>query len=148
MTKAFRLIASTGIHKGDREYQQDQVSLISHSRHNGCVLGVVADGMGGRSGGRKASDQVMMTARQLFERYSPETDDPAAMLKAMVEEAHIVIRLTAISAEQEPHSTIAAFLINPRATATGCTPGIHASTISRVVGYSTAPVTTPTFRRW
>ena len=114
MTKAFRLIASTGIHKGDREYQQDQVALISHERHNGCVLGVVADGMGGRSGGRKASDQVMMTARQLFERYSPDTDDPVAMLKNMVEEAHIVIRLTAISAEQEPHSTIAAFLINPR----------------------------------
>lgn len=75
MTKAFRLIASTGIHKGDREYQQDQVTLISHPRHNGCVLGVIADGMGGRSGGRKASDQVMMTARQLFERYSPDTDD-------------------------------------------------------------------------
>jgi serine/threonine protein phosphatase PrpC len=114
MTKAFRLIASTGIHKGDREYQQDQVTLIAHERHNGCVLGVIADGMGGRSGGRKASDQVMMTARQLFERYSPDTDDPVAMLKSMVEEAHIVIRLTAISAEQEPHSTIAAFLINPR----------------------------------
>lgn len=114
MTKAFRLIASTGIHKGDREYQQDQVTLISHPRHNGCVLGVVADGMGGRSGGRKASDQVMMTARQLFERYSPDTDDPVTMLHSMVEEAHIVIRLTAISAEQEPHSTIAAFLINPR----------------------------------
>jgi serine/threonine protein phosphatase PrpC len=114
MIKAFRLIASTGIHKGDREYQQDQVALISHERFNGCVLGVVADGMGGRSGGRKASDQVMMTARQLFERYSPETDDPAAMLKNMVQEAHIVIRLTAISSEQEPHSTIAAFLINPR----------------------------------
>ena len=86
MTKAFRLIASTGIHKGDREYQQDQVALISHERYNGCVLGVIADGMGGRSGGRKASDQVMMTARQLFERYSPESDDPAAMLKNMVEE--------------------------------------------------------------
>jgi serine/threonine protein phosphatase PrpC len=78
------------------------------------VLGVVADGMGGRSGGRKASDQVMLTARQLFERYSPETDDAAALLKHIVEEAHIVIRLTAISAEQEPHSTIAAFVINPR----------------------------------
>ncbi len=114
MTKAFRLIASTGIHKGDREYQQDQVALISHERYNGCVLGVIADGMGGRSGGRKASDQVIMTARQLFERYSPESDDPAAMLKNMVEEAHIVIRLAAISSEQEPHSTIAAFLINPR----------------------------------
>lgn len=114
MTKAFRLIASTGIHRGDREYQQDQVALLSHPRFNGCVLGVVADGMGGRSGGRKASDQVMLTARQLFERYSPETDDATALLKHIVEEAHIVIRLTAISAEQEPHSTIAAFVINPR----------------------------------
>ena len=28
-------------------------------------------------------------------------------------EAHVVIRLTAISAEEEPHSTFAAFLINP-----------------------------------
>jgi hypothetical protein len=31
--------------------------------------------MGGRSGGRKASDQVMLTAKQLFERYSPDHDD-------------------------------------------------------------------------
>ncbi|MBS0468459.1 MAG: serine/threonine-protein phosphatase [Proteobacteria bacterium] len=114
MTKAFRLIASTGIHKGDRDYQQDQVALLSHPRFNGCVLGVVADGMGGRSGGRKASDQVMMTARQLFERYSPDSDDAAALLKDIVQESHIVIRLTAISAEQEPHSTVAVFLINPR----------------------------------
>ena len=68
MSKAFRLTASTGIHKGDRDYQQDQVALLAHQRYNGCVLGVLADGMGGRSGGRKASDQVMMTARQLFER--------------------------------------------------------------------------------
>lgn len=114
MTQPFRLVASTGIHRGDREYQQDQVLLIAHPRHNGCVLGVVADGMGGRSGGRKASDQVMLTARQLFDRYAPDSDDPVAMLRHMVEEAHLVIRLTAISAEQEPHSTVAAFLINPR----------------------------------
>ena len=114
MTKAFRLIASTGIHKGDREYQQDQVALLSHPRVNGCVLAVVADGMGGRSGGRKASDQVMLTARQLFERYSPDTDDAAALLQHIVQDAHIVIRLTALAAEQEPHSTIAAFVINPR----------------------------------
>lgn len=114
MSKPYRLLAATGIHKGDRDYQQDQVAVLSHPRFNGCVLAVVADGMGGRSGGRKASDQVMMTAQQLFERYSPETDDATSMLKHLVEEAHIVIRLTAISSEQEPHSTIAAFLINPR----------------------------------
>lgn len=113
MSKGYRLSAATGIHKGDREYQQDQVTLLNHPRVNGCVLAVVADGMGGRSGGRKASDQVMLTAKQLFERYAPETDDAAAMLSQLVQEAHIVIKLTAISAEQEPHSTIAAFLINP-----------------------------------
>jgi serine/threonine protein phosphatase PrpC len=55
----------------------------------------------------------MMTAKQLFERYSPPADDAQAMLKQIVEEAHMVIKLTAISAEQEPHSTVAAFLINP-----------------------------------
>ena len=113
MFKGYRITASTGIHKGDRDYQQDQVSLLSHPRTRGCMLGIVADGMGGRSGGRKASDQVMLTAKQLFERYSPETDDASMMLKQIIEEAHIVIKLTAISSEQEPHSTLAAFLINP-----------------------------------
>ena len=113
MSKSYRITASTGIHKGDRDYQQDQVVLLRHSRIPGCLLGVVADGMGGRSGGRKASDQVMLTAKQLFERYAPETDDAPAMLRQIIEESHIVIKLTAISAEQEPHSTLAAFLINP-----------------------------------
>jgi serine/threonine protein phosphatase PrpC len=113
MSKGYRITASTGIHKGDRDYQQDQVALLSHPRIAGCMLGIVADGMGGRSGGRKASDQVMMTAKQLFERYAPDTDDAVAMLRQLVEEAHTVIKLTAISAEQEPHSTLAAFLINP-----------------------------------
>lgn len=113
MSNGYRLTASTGIHKGDRDYQQDQVILLSHPRVSGCVLAVLADGMGGRSGGRKASDQVMLTARQLFERYSPDTDDAAATLMQLVREAHTVIKLTAISAEEEPHSTVAAFLINP-----------------------------------
>lgn len=113
MSIGYKLTASTGIHKGDREYQQDQVALIKHPRNNGCIMAIVADGMGGRSGGRKASDQVMMTARQLFERYDPATDDASATLGQIVQEAHIVIKLTAISSEEEPHSTMAAFLINP-----------------------------------
>ncbi len=113
MSTGYRIQASTGIHRGDRDYQQDQVCLLQHQRHTGCLLAVVADGMGGRSGGRKASDQVMLTARQLFERYDPDTDDAAAFLRQVVEESHLVIKLTAVSAEQEPHSTIAAFIVNP-----------------------------------
>jgi len=113
MTKGYRLTASTGTHKGDRDYQQDQLALLQHPKHPGCVLGVLADGMGGRSGGRKAADQVMLTARQLFERFSPDADDAQVMLRQLVNEAHLVIKLTAISAEQEPHSTLAAFIILP-----------------------------------
>jgi serine/threonine protein phosphatase PrpC len=113
MAKAYRLTASTGIHKGDREYQQDQVGLLMHPRATGCMLGVVADGMGGRSGGRKASDQVMLTARQLFDRYSPDIDDPLSLLRQIAREAHMVIKLMAISSEDEPHSTVAMFLVNP-----------------------------------
>ncbi len=90
------------------------MQLLSHRRHNGCVMGIVADGMGGRSGGRKASDQVMMTARQLFERFDPQTDSPIELLQTLVRDAHTVIRLTAISAEQEPHSTVAAFVLLPQ----------------------------------
>ena len=122
MTRGFRLSAATGLHKGDRAYQQDQVAVISHPRTGGCVLGIVADGMGGRSGGRKASDQVLMTANQLFARYRPDRDDAGALLRQVLEDAHTVIKLTAVSSEQEPHSTIAAFLVNP----TGACAWIHA----------------------
>lgn len=114
MTKGYKLSASTGIHRGDREYQQDQVQVLRHATVNGCVLAVLADGMGGRTGGRKASDQVMMTARQLFERYAPDLDDAHALLAQMVNEAHLVIKMTAVSSEQEPHSTLAAFVVNPK----------------------------------
>jgi len=109
----YRLSATTGIHRGDRAYQQDQVQILPHARVPGCLMGVLADGMGGKSGGRKAADQVILTAQQLFERYSPTRDDPAEALKQLVLEAHLMIKLTAITSEEEPHSTVAAFIISP-----------------------------------
>lgn len=112
-SQGFRLNAVTGIHRGDRAYQQDQVEILPHERVPGCVLGIVADGMGGKSGGRKAADQVVMTAKQVFERYVPSQDNPVELLQRLVEEAHLMIKLTAISSEEEPHSTLASFLINP-----------------------------------
>ncbi len=111
--KGYRLSAATGIHRGDRAYQQDQVEIMAHARVPGCAFAVLADGMGGKSGGRKAADQVILTAKQIFERYSPSTEDPAEMLKQVLMEAHLMIKLTAITAEEEPHSTIAGFLIGP-----------------------------------
>jgi serine/threonine protein phosphatase PrpC len=112
-TLAYRLTATTGIHRGDRAYQQDQVEILPHDRVPGCLMAVLADGMGGKSGGRKAADQVLLTAQQLFERYAPNRDDAAEALKQLVLEAHLMIKLTAITSEEEPHSTVAAFLVSP-----------------------------------
>jgi serine/threonine protein phosphatase PrpC len=112
-SQGYRLSAATGIHRGDRAYQQDQVEILPHHRVPGCALAVLADGMGGKSGGRKAADQVILTARQLFDRYGANSDDPAEFLKQLVLESHLMIKLTAITAEEEPHSTAAAFLISP-----------------------------------
>lgn len=109
----FRLSAATGLHRGDRAYQQDQVEIIVHPRVPGAVLAVVADGMGGKSGGRKAADQVLLTAHQIFERSVPSEDEAAELLRKLVLEAHLMIKLTAITAEEEPHSAVAAFLISP-----------------------------------
>ncbi len=110
---AYRLVAATALHRGNRAYQQDQVEILVHGRVQGCLLAVLADGMGGKSGGRKASDQVLLTARQLFDRYLPAKDDPAEIMRQLVSESHLMIKLTAITAEEEPHSTIAAFILNP-----------------------------------
>jgi serine/threonine protein phosphatase PrpC len=112
-TQGYRLSAATGIHRGDRAYQQDQVQILQHHRVPGCLMGVLADGMGGKSGGRKAADQVILTAQQLFERFAPNREDTGEALKQLVLEAHLMIKLTAITSEEEPHSTVAAFIISP-----------------------------------
>lgn len=112
-TPSYRLSAATGTHQGDRQYQQDQVTILKHPRSQPCLLAIVADGMGGKSGGRKAADQVLLTCQQIFDRFAPESDDPAEMLGQLVNESHLMIKLTAISSEQEPHSTLAAFLLMP-----------------------------------
>ena len=122
---------------------------LSHPRVPGCVLGVVADGMGGRSGGRKASDQVMMTAQQLFDRYSPgprRRRSAAQAAGAGSPHRHQadgdLLRAGAAQHAGRPSSS------TRRATATGSTPATRASTTSTAASWSSAPWTTPTCRRW
>lgn len=111
MTKETSFSASTGIHQGDRESQQDRVCIFRNTRESNCVLAIVSDGMGGLSGGRKAADQVMFTAEQLFKQFNSKTDDPHRLLEQIAQDAHLVIGLTAMASAEQPHSTFAAFLI-------------------------------------
>lgn len=114
MTPGFHIDAASGTHNGGRIFQEDRLLLTEHPRYPGCVLALIADGMGGLSGGRKAADQVILTASQLFEHFSPDLDDATAFLRQISMESHKLIRLAALSTTQQPHSTIAAFLTTPR----------------------------------
>ena len=105
--------ATTGQHIGDRQEQQDRVAIIPSKRLKGTALVVVADGAGGYKGGAAAAEQVIGTAANLFEAYSPKDEKPEELLREIVVEAHTVIRLNRVLTEEEPHSTIIAMLLQP-----------------------------------
>lgn len=111
MTKAISFSASSGTHQGDRESQQDRVCLFRNMREPNCLLAIVSDGMGGLTGGRKAADQVMLTADQLFKSFDSKIDNPKELLERIAVEAHLVIGLTAIASTDQPHTTYASFLV-------------------------------------
>lgn len=107
----FKVSACIAEHIGDRSEQQDRVALLTSRRHPGALLALVADGMGGRTGGRMASDQVVATADSLFQELSEQDTPLPALLQQIAAEAHTVIRLSAISSEKEPHSTMVALIV-------------------------------------
>lgn len=110
----FKIEAGTGQHIGDRSEQQDRVALYTAPKAPGYVMAVVADGMGGLSGGAMAAEQVLRTARQAFDQFSPLTDEVPKMLEAIARDAHTVIKLTSFSSEKNPHSTMVALVITPQ----------------------------------
>lgn len=109
----YKIEAGTGQHIGDRSEQQDRTALFTAPRAPGYVMAVVADGMGGLSGGALAAEQVISTAKQAFELFSPQTDTVESMLETIGRDAHTIIKLTAISTEKKPHSTMVILVITP-----------------------------------
>lgn len=99
-------------HIGDRQEQQDRVALIPHPSRQGTLLAVLADGMGGHTGGAMAAEQVLHKARQNFGSFM-SSESPRDMLQGVINESHIVIKLTRFTSEQDPHSTAAVLLLQP-----------------------------------
>lgn len=58
-----------------------------------------------------ASDQVVSTATNLFRELSERDATLPDLLRQISTEAHTVIRLSALSSEKEPHSTIVALFV-------------------------------------
>lgn len=100
-------------HIGDRIEQQDRVGVFAHPSQPGTMMAVLADGMGGHSGGAIAAEQVLLKARQNFETYAPRDESPARLLEGIVCEAHLVIRLTRLTTEKDPHSTAVVMVLQP-----------------------------------
>jgi serine/threonine protein phosphatase PrpC len=107
------LDATTGQHLGDRTEQQDRVAIIPSKKLKGTALVIVADGAGGYKGGAAAAEQVIGTALNVFENFSPKTESPQDLLRQIALEAHTVIRLNRVLTEEEPRSTLVAMILQP-----------------------------------
>ena len=100
-------------HQGDRKEQQDRVAILPHARKKGVALVVVADGMGGHTGGSLAAEQVLHTARNNLENFSPADEPPRRLLESSMREAHTMIKASRFINEKEPHSTAVMLLLQP-----------------------------------
>ena len=110
---SIRVDACVAQHIGDRAEQQDRAALFRHPRRDDVLMAVVADGMGGHSGGAIAAEQVLHKARQSFETFAPGAESPGELLQAIVREAHLIIKLARFTSVQDPHSTAAVLLLQP-----------------------------------
>jgi serine/threonine protein phosphatase PrpC len=100
-------------HQGDRKEQQDRVAILPHSRRKGVALAVVADGMGGHTGGALAAEQVIHTAKTNLAHFLGADESPQHMLENSMAEAHTMIKASRFMNEMDPHSTAVMLLLQP-----------------------------------
>ncbi|NTV71231.1 MAG: serine/threonine-protein phosphatase [Azonexaceae bacterium] len=107
------LDACAAQHQGDRKEQQDRVAILPHARKRGVALAVVADGMGGHTGGALAAEQVVHTAKTNLDQFSSADENPQLMLENAMREAHTMIKASRFMNEMDPHSTSVMLLLQP-----------------------------------
>ena len=110
---ALAVDACVAQHQGDRREQQDRVAILPHPRKKGVALAVVADGMGGHTGGALAAEQVLHTAKTNFEHFAPGDESGRWLLENSMREAHTMIKASRFMNEMDPHSTGVMLLLQP-----------------------------------
>lgn len=107
----FIIETCTAQHIGDRDEQQDRVGLFTHPAHKGALLAVVADGMGGHTGGALAAEQVIHSAKTNFQSNVLSLGEIQSILAGSINDAHAGIKLSRFTSEQDPHSTACVLLV-------------------------------------
>lgn len=114
---SYKIEAGTAQHIGNRPQQNDRVALMTAERTPGFLLAVLSDGVAGAS----ASEQVMHTAKQVWDTFKPG-DHPSierlqAALREMVHESNLIINFNAATAQQEAHASFVGLILTPHGEA-------------------------------
>lgn len=109
----FAIDTCAAMHIGDRSDQQDRVAIFPHPERSDCLIAVLADGMGGHTGGAIAAQQVILKAKQNFGAWQAGDESTQELLHGVIDEAHMVIKLTRFTSEADPHSTAVVMVLRP-----------------------------------
>ncbi len=111
---SYKIEAGTAQHIGNRPQQNDRTALFTGARAPGYVLAVLADGI---AGGAIASEQVLHTAKMLFDEFKPgeraSIERLSDLLREIVHETHMVIKMNGVATKTEPHSTFVGLILTP-----------------------------------
>jgi serine/threonine protein phosphatase PrpC len=114
---SYKLEAGTAQHIGNRPQQNDRVALMTGARAPGYVLAVLSDGVAGASG----ADQVLHTAKQVFDEFKPG-DRPTVerlqqLLRDIVQETHLIINMNAVTTQVQAHASFVGLVLTPHGEA-------------------------------
>lgn len=117
----YKIEAGTAQHIGNRPQQNDRVALLTGARAPGYVLAVLSDGIAGAAG----ADQVLHTARQVFDEFKPGErpglERIGQLLHEIVSETHLVIKMNAVAAganaPAEGHASFVGLVLGPQGEA-------------------------------
>jgi serine/threonine protein phosphatase PrpC len=114
----YKLEAGTAQHIGNRPQQNDRAAIFTGARAPGYMLAVLSDGI---LGGASASEQVLHTAKLAFDQFkpgdNPSVDRLATLLREIVLETHMIIKMNAFTTEEEAHCTFVGLIITPQGKA-------------------------------
>lgn len=114
---SYKIEAGTAQHIGNRPQQNDRVALMTGARARGYVLAVLSDG----GEGAQASEQVLHTAKHVFDQYKPG-DRPSLerlgeLMHEIVVETNLIIKMNAVAHKTDDMASFVALLLGPHGDA-------------------------------